>query len=57
LIQTGVSGYLASGGRVVMSGILEDQLASLVARGNRGGLLVERTLITGDWHSVVFESR
>ena len=57
LIQTGVSGYLASGGRVVMSGILKDQLDSLVDRGNRGGLFVERTLITGDWHSIVFERR
>jgi len=57
LIQTGVSGYLASGGRVVMSGILEDQLDSLIDRGNRGGLLVERTLATGDWHSVVFDRR
>jgi len=40
-----------------MSGILEDQLDSLIDRGNRGGLLVERTLATGDWHSVVFDRR
>jgi len=56
-IQTGISHYLTSGGRVVMSGILEDQLNSLVEKGNMNDLQVERIVETGDWRSVVFELR
>jgi ribosomal protein L11 methyltransferase len=56
-IQTGISHYLTSGGRVVMSGILEDQLDSLVEKGNTDDLQVERVMETGDWRSVVFELR
>ncbi len=54
LIQAGVSRHLASDGRIVMSGILDYQIESLVDLGNSGGLLLERTMESGDWRSVVF---
>ena len=56
-IQTGISHLLTSGGRVVMSGMLEDQLDSLVEKGNMDDLKVERIMETGEWRSVVFELR
>jgi len=57
LIQAGVSRQLTSDGRIVMSGILDDQIQSLVDLGNSGGLLLERTMESGDWRSVVFARR
>ncbi|MFQ5924321.1 MAG: 50S ribosomal protein L11 methyltransferase [Anaerolineales bacterium] len=56
-IQTGTSHHLTSGGRVVMSGILEDQLDSLVKKGKMDDLQVERIMATGDWRSLVFSKR
>lgn len=56
-IQAGISHHLASGGRVVMSGILEDQLDSLVEKGNMHDLQVEQIIACVDWRSVVFELR
>ena len=53
-IQSGISRDLADGGRIVMSGILEEQLDSLLEKANMGDLVTERVMKEGDWRSVVF---
>lgn len=53
-IQSGIARHMADGGRLVMSGILEDQLDSLLEKARRGDLQVERVVEAGDWRSVVF---
>ena len=56
-IRTGISHHLRSGGHVVMSGILEDQLDSLVEMGKIENLQVERIIATRKWRSVIFSKR
>jgi len=56
-IQSGISRDLADGGRIVMSGILEEQLDSLLDQAKMGGLQTERVMKEGDWRSVVFSKR
>jgi ribosomal protein L11 methyltransferase len=54
-IEGGLSNHLAPNGRLVMSGILAEQLDSLVETARTDDLQVERTLDSGDWRSVIFE--
>ena len=56
-LEAGVGHYLTSDGRVVMSGILEDQLNSLLKAGKADGLHVDKILSTADWRSVIFSRR
>ncbi len=56
-IQSGISGDLADGGRIVMSGILEEQLDSLLENAKVGNLQTEQVMQAGDWRSVVFSKR
>ena len=56
-IQAGISHYLMAGGQLVMSGILQDQLDSLVEKGKLADLEMERVLATSDWRTVVFSKR
>ncbi len=56
-IQSGISRDLADGGRIVMSGILEEQLDSLLEKAKMGDLQTERVMKEGDWRSVVFSKR
>ncbi len=56
-IQSGISRDLADGGQIVMSGILEEQLDSLLDQAKMGGLQTERVMKEGDWRSVVFSKR
>ncbi len=53
-IQSGISRDLADGGRIVMSGILEEQLFSILENAESGGLQTEQVMQTGDWRSVIF---
>jgi ribosomal protein L11 methyltransferase len=53
-IQSGISRDLADGGRIVMSGILEEQLDSIIENAESGGLQTEQVMQTGDWRSVIF---
>ena len=54
LIQSGISQDLTAGGQIVMSGILEEQLDSILEKAKSGGLQTEQVMQTGDWRSVVF---
>ncbi len=56
-IQSGISRDLADGGRIVMSGILEEQLDSLLEKAKMGDLQTERVMKEGDWRSVIFSKR
>jgi ribosomal protein L11 methyltransferase len=56
-IQSGISRDLADGGRIVMSGILEEQLDSLLEKATMGDLVTERVMKEGDWRSVIFSKR
>lgn len=53
-LHEGVRKYLIAGGRVVMSGVLEDQFEELLERGAADDLEIERILSDADWRSVVF---
>jgi len=54
LIQSGISRDLTVGGQIVMSGILEEQLDSLLETAQVGDLQTEQVMAAGDWRSVVF---
>jgi len=56
-IQAGVSRDLTANGRIVMSGILEEQLDSIFENAKVGNLQTEQVMQTGDWRSVVFSKR
>lgn len=53
-IESGIARLLAEGGRLVMSGILKDQLDSILEKAKLGDLQLERVVESGDWRSVVF---
>lgn len=53
-MQAGISRHITANGRVVMSGILEEQIDSLLEQGENYDLIAERTMETGDWRSIVF---
>ena len=53
-IQAGISRDLAGDGRIVMSGILAEQLDSVLEIAELGGLQTEQVMREGDWRSVVF---
>jgi len=56
-IQSGISRDLADGGWIVMSGILDEQLDSLLEKAKLGYLQTEQVIEAGDWRSVVFSKR
>ena len=56
-IQDGIARELTAGGRIVMSGILDEQLDSILEKANSGSLQIEQVMEAGDWRSVVFSKR
>jgi ribosomal protein L11 methyltransferase len=56
-IQDGIARELTAGGRIVMSGILDEQLDSILEKAMSGSLQIEQVMQAGDWRSVVFSKR
>ncbi len=57
LIQSGISQDLTADGQIVMSGILEEQLDSILEKAKVGNLQTEQVMQAGDWRSVIFSKR
>jgi len=53
-IRAGIDQQLKAGGRIVMSGILEDQLDPLLELAKETNLQTERIVSTDDWRTVIF---
>ncbi len=53
-IRAGISQHLTAGGRIVMSGILEDQLDPLLEQAKANDLQSDRIVATDDWRTVIF---
>ena len=53
-IRAGIDRQLKVGGRIVMSGILEDQLDPLLELAKDTNLQTERIVSTDDWRTVIF---
>ncbi len=54
-LQQGLSNLMAPDARLVMSGILEEHLAAIVARAEQDQLAVERVMATDDWRTVILQ--